>query len=308
MDVVADPSLADRRLRTLRGWSIASMVANAALIVTGGLVRLTKSGLGCPTWPKCKESYLPDQALGVHGVIEFANRTLTFVLIALAIVTFVMALRCVGPLRRPAVWATLAIGLGIIAQGIVGGLSVLSHLNPWVVSLHLLLSLALVALCTWVVHLTSPHRQVAVEGRGRLVGLATVAVGYVVTVLGAVVTGSGPNSGDDAVRRNGLDLLSTARVHAAAVWLLVILTVGTILLLRGQKAARMAVGLLVVELLMAAIGYAQYFNGLPFGLVIAHMTGVALFSIALAHLWFTLVPPARRVQRDDAAGRATVMQ
>lgn len=265
------------------------MVANAALIVTGGLVRLTKSGLGCPTWPKCKESYLPDPSLGGHGIIEFGNRTLTFVLVALALITYLRARQTRGPLRPLVSRISFGIGLGIIAQALIGGLSVLTRLNPWVVSLHLVASLVLVALCVWLVRICGGERDIDVPPLGRRVALATVAVGFVAMWLGTVVTGAGPNSGDDGARRSGLDLYLAARVHAVSVWVMVALTAASAWLLRRTRARAAAVGLLVAELVQGAIGYWQYFTGLPWWLVILHMLGVALVTIALCHLLFAVV-------------------
>src|SRR5689334_14636179 len=127
----------------LRPLALASLVANVALIVTGAAVRLTDSGLGCPTWPKCTDgSYTTTSAMGVHGVIEFGNRMLTFVLVALAVACFLGALGH-RPRRRSLVWLSVAVGFGIPMQGVVGGITVLTHLNPWVVGLHFLLSIAL---------------------------------------------------------------------------------------------------------------------------------------------------------------------
>src|SRR4029450_2064812 len=126
-------------------WAWAAVVANIVIVLTGGLVRLTGSGLGCPTWPRCTDdSFVPHRALGTHGVIEFGNRMLTYVLIAVVVATFVAVWRWAGStteLRRLA----LLIALGVPFQGVIGGITVLTDLNPWIVSLHLLLSMLLVA-------------------------------------------------------------------------------------------------------------------------------------------------------------------
>lgn len=284
MDVVSPPE----DLARIRRWAWVSAVANAGLIITGGLVRLTKSGLGCPTWPKCRESYLPDDALGIHGLIEFGNRALTFVLVALAIVTFVVALRSRGPVRRPAIGLSLGIGLGIIGQALVGGLTVLSKVNPWVVSLHLVLSLVLVALCLKLVDVATRRPALGVGRWARRVVLAVVVAAYVVMALGTVVTGAGPNSGDDAARRSGLDLYTTARIHAFAVWALVALSVVALALLWRTAARGPALNVVGIELFQGAIGYWQYFAGLSWGLVAFHMVGVAAFALAVPRLWFAV--------------------
>ena len=133
--------------KPIKRWAPASLAANVGIIWTGALVRLTKSGLGCPTWPQCNAgSYVPVPESGVHGVIEFTNRTLTFVLVALSIGLFLAALRAVRDGRRPRrlVPLTITIGLGIIAQAVIGGICVLTQLNPWVVGLHMVASVVLI--------------------------------------------------------------------------------------------------------------------------------------------------------------------
>jgi cytochrome c oxidase assembly protein subunit 15 len=131
-----------------RGWAWASLLANTIIIVTGGLVRLTASGLGCPTWPRCTDaSFVPHAALGWHGAIEFGNRMLTYVLIVVAIGTFIAIWRW----EHTSMFArrlAFAMGIGIPFQGVVGGITVLTDLNPWVVSLHMVLSMALVVAAT----------------------------------------------------------------------------------------------------------------------------------------------------------------
>lgn len=135
--------------RALRSWLWASLICNMGIIVTGAVVRLTASGLGCDTWPKCSaESYVPHGEAGIHGIIEFGNRTLTFVLIAAALGAFFAAWRGRGRGTK-LWWITLGVGLGIPFQGVIGGFTVWSDLNPYVVALHLLLSVALIVICVW---------------------------------------------------------------------------------------------------------------------------------------------------------------
>ena len=138
---MTDPALRHRQARWA-GW--ASLVANIGIVVTGGAVRLTGSGLGCPTWPRCtEEDFTPRGALDFHAAIEFGNRLLTFVLVAVAVLTFVAAVRT-G--RRHLVGLAVVLAAGIPLQAVIGGITVLTDLNPWIVSLHLLLSMALVGL------------------------------------------------------------------------------------------------------------------------------------------------------------------
>ena len=141
----------------LRRWAVVSLVMNIAIVVTGGLVRLTGSGLGCPTWPRCTEdSYVSHPQLGIHGAIEFGNRLFTLVLIIAAALTFVSAVlyREDGRPRRDLRWLTAGLAFGIPLQGVIGGISVLTQLNPYVVGLHLLLSMVLIALAVWLVRKT----------------------------------------------------------------------------------------------------------------------------------------------------------
>ncbi len=274
------------------GW--ANLVANIAIVVTGGAVRLTGSGLGCPTWPRCTdESYVVHGELGLHGAIEFGNRMLTFVLVVIAVACWVAALVPIlrdreGADRRPLVVATV-IALGIPAQAIIGGVTVRTDLNPWVVALHLLVSLAIIGACVLLVdHLAGRPRSRAAS-RSRLAALATFAVGWVVLYLGTVVTGSGPHSGDEDSRRTGLDPGTMSHLHAWAVYALVALTITTLLLARrdGNVPLRTAaLALLATECVQGVIGYTQYFLDLPTALVLLHMLGAALTAAGLA--WVVL--------------------
>ena len=141
----------------LRAWAIVSLVMNIAIVVTGGLVRLTGSGLGCPTWPRCTEdSYVSHPELGIHGAIEFGNRLFTLVLIIAAALTFISAMlyRENGRPRTDLRWLAAGLALGIPLQGVIGGITVLTQLNPYVVGLHLLLSMVLISLAVWLVRKT----------------------------------------------------------------------------------------------------------------------------------------------------------
>lgn len=274
----------------LRRWALASLLANMALVVTGGLVRVTGSGLGCSTWPQCEPgSYLPHPEAGGHAFIEFGNRLLTFVLVLVAIGTLYAAwqARDAGRPRRGVRNLALAGALGIPAQAVIGGFSVLTDLNPWVVGLHMVASIALIVIGVALVHQTFPVAPVPAAQPLRGLIQATFGLGIAVMLLGVVVTGAGPNSGDGGVTRNGLDLLMIARAHSLSVWLVVLLTAALIYFSRSEPAVRRAVLLLLgVELAQGAIGYAQYFLGLPPALVALHMLGTAAFSAALAHLWY----------------------
>ncbi len=271
----------------------ANLVANIGIVVTGGAVRLTGSGLGCPTWPRCTdESYLPHGELGVHGVIEFGNRLLTYVLVAIAVACWLAARNRRAEHPRAVRLATI-IALGIPAQAIIGGITVLTDLNPWVVAFHLLISMAIIGVCVILIdHVRGPGRDAA-DGLPARLAWATFGVGWVVLYLGTVVTGSGPHSGDLESRRTGLDPQVMSHVHAWAVYALVALTLA--LLWASRRAMRpvllRAAGmLLAVELLQGGIGFWQYFTDLPELLVGLHMLGAGITSAALT--WVVLA--ARR--------------
>jgi len=278
-------SILDRMHRWLWPLAVTNLVVNVLIVVTGGAVRLTDSGLGCPTWPRCTEqSYVAHRALGVHGVIEFGNRLLTWVLVAVAIACVLAAWRHGGRVLRYAV----AVALVVPAQAVVGGITVLTDLNPWIVALHLLVSMAIVGVCVLLLdELRGPARPAAAQAVRRTAVLV-LAVTWVVLYLGTVVTGSGPHSGDIDSRRTGLDPQLMSHVHAAAVYALVAVTLGLVVLAHraGNVVVRRAASvLLVVELLQSVVGFVQYFTDLPELLVATHMLGAALISAAATWAW-----------------------
>ena len=289
--------------RSVERWAWAAVVANTVIILTGGLVRLTGSGLGCPTWPKCTdESFVPHRELGLHGVIEFGNRMLTYVLIAVVVATFVAVWRWSRTNRDLRRLAAL-IALGVPFQGVIGGITVLTDLNPWIVSLHLLLSLALVAASVLLVVRVRGATSLAVAPRVRTLVVGTYAVLWAVVYLGTVVTGSGPHAGDDEAPRNMLDPQVMSHVHAVAVYVLVALTIGCCLLLRGTPLLRLAVGLLVAELAQGTIGFVQYFTDLPIALVAVHLVGAAVLVAVATRLLVETVTTRRPAV--DASSRST---
>jgi cytochrome c oxidase assembly protein subunit 15 len=295
------PEVTNRsRVALLRPLALASLIANIALVVTGAAVRLTGSGLGCPTWPKCTDaSYTTTAAMGINGAIEFGNRLLGIALGLIALATFIAAL-IERPRRRPLIWLSLAAGLGIPGQGVVGGISVLTDLNPWVVGLHFLLSMSLIAVtyALWRRTGESDERpEPLVPAPLRSLAWSTAAAAGAVIVLGVIVTGSGPHAGDANAKRNGLDPQAIAQAHADVVFLLIGLTVALCFALRAvgapQAAFRAAVTLLIIELGQGVIGFVQYFTNLPVLLVAAHMLGACLVWVAaLAVIWSLRTRPA----------------
>ncbi|WKU07404.1 heme A synthase [Micromonospora sp. HUAS LYJ1] len=278
----------------LRRLAYASIVANVAIVVTGGAVRLTASGLGCPTWPRCTDaSYTTTAEMGVHGVIEFGNRLLTFAVGAIALATL-LAVLAHRPRRPGLTGLAVAVFLGIPAQAVIGGITVLTDLNPWVVGLHFLASMAVIAAAyaLWrrIVDPDGPAVPV-VPGPLRTLARLTTAVSVAVLVVGTWVTGSGPHAGDHGAARNGLAPETISQVHADGVFLLIGLSVALVLALRAVGAtgpARAALVLVAVELGQGLIGFVQYFTHLPAVLVAAHMLGSCLVLLAtLAMLWST---------------------
>jgi heme a synthase len=305
------PRVSKRTL--LRPLALASLIANIGLVVTGAAVRLTRSGLGCPTWPKCTDdSYVTTPEMGLNGVIEFGNRVLGIVLGLIALACFIAAL-LEKPRRRSLVLLALAAGLGIPGQGVVGGISVLTDLNPWVVGLHFLLSMGLIALTYALWKRTAegdrPRRTLVPAPLPTLARLTALVSGAVI-VVGVIVTGSGPHAGDADAKRNGLDPELISQAHADLVFLLIGLSVALWFALRAVKAPAAAVraaGLLVVvELAQGLIGFVQYFTHLPVLLVGAHMLGACLVWVGTLNvLWSLRERPAHApaVQKPQPAAQ-----
>lgn len=294
---------------TLRRWAVANLVANMAIVWTGALVRLTGSGLGCSTWPQCEAgSYTPHPEAPWHAFVEFGNRLLTFVLIGISLATFLAARRALrAEAVRPLVpRLAFAVGLGIIAQAVIGGLSVLAQLNPWVVGLHMVVSVGLIVLCTKIVHEVF---GLPARGLGRTPWLLTQGVFWgsmLMMYLGTITSGAGPHSGDGAATRNGLAVTDVARLHSLTMW--VTLGLAGLLLIVGRSDRRLrgaVLGVLGAAALQAVIGYAQYLNGLPLGLVLAHMVGTTLYTVAVAHLWFGVGRSAQNSSGSIAAAMNT---
>ena len=278
--------------RTVRRLALASVVANAGIVVTGGAVRLTDSGLGCPDWPRCDGSRLtPTRESAGHAYIEFGNRMLTFVLVVIVAATLVAVVRQ-RPRRTPLVRLASLLVLGIPAQAVLGGITVLTGLNPWTVMAHFLLSMVLLSVAVAL-------HQRTVEGDGPTASLAppalrqlaygVLAVLGVTLVAGTVVTGSGPHSGDAKAARTGFNPESVSQLHADLVMLLIGLSVALWVALRAVGGPSRAAGILViVELGQGLIGWTQYFTDLPVALVAVHLLGACLVLIAACRVALSL--------------------
>jgi cytochrome c oxidase assembly protein subunit 15 len=301
--------------RALRWGTTAALVVSILIIVTGGVVRVTGSGLGCPTWPVCEAGSLTTTpALGIHGAIEFGNRALTSVLVA-AVGWAIVAARLQRVRQRPLTRLAWSQFWLVVVNAVAGGITVLVKLNPYVVALHFLLAFALLTTTTLTWHRA---RQSAAATPVRRAAGATswvlLAVTAVLVVLGTVVTGAGPHSGDSAeVHRIGVSWTTVTAVHGASAGAALVLAVVLLLQLRAGAAGtglaqrRVAV-LLAVLLAQAVVGIVQALTGVPGGLVVVHLLGASLVWVGVLRVLldthpalFGRVMPVRDVQPAAAA-------
>ena len=297
----------------LRPAALSALVANVGIVLTGGIVRITGSGLGCEHWPTCDGTSVVPRGgaeAGWHQFVEFGNRTLTFVVLATA-VWAVWAARRDAPHRRDL--RGLAWGLvgGVLGQAVLGGITVLTALNPLVVAGHFLVSTVLIAVAVVLADRAGdpdpPEPIPALRWLARLV----VPLAGAVLVLGTLVTATGPHAGDPGTPRLGLDIRTMAVAHADAVWALVALTIAMLVVARAlgaRRTARAAAVLLVVELAQGGVGYLQYAMGIPATLVSLHLLGACLVWVAALRVGLATAPepvvePA--VRRDAAPTAAT---
>ena len=274
-------SIANRLLPTL---TALLLFLQSALVVTGGAVRVTGSGLGCPTWPECVPgSYLPveGQAEGaLHAWIEFGNRLLTFALLIAAVATFVAVFRS---RRRDLRFLASTQILGILGQGVLGGITVLTDLNPLAVASHFILSIALIAAATSL-HSRRHHAQVrtsSTQVRISRISSLHVSLAFIAITIGTLVTGTGPHAGDIDAPRLDFAITTITRFHSAAVWILMICTVVFYLSpdLRYETKRWLKI-FFFLALLQGGFGYLQYFLGVPEGLVVMHLIGSVLVWIS----------------------------
>lgn len=274
---------------SFRAWALASVAANAGITVSGAAVRVTGSGLGCPTWPRCTpDSFVPvphPEVAMANMLVEFGNRLVTFLVLAVGVACVLSALR-LAPRRRSLLGLALLQPLGVLAQALWGGLVVRSMLNPFTVAVHFLISIALVAAC-WMLYQRTregdgPIRRVVHRDIRRL-GHVLIAAVSVLLLAGVVVTGTGPHSGDVLASRFDLDIESVVRLHADIAYLVVGLSFALAFALHvtdaPRTARRAALALLGIELLQGVIGYVQYFLAVPAFLVGLHVLGATLVWI-----------------------------
>ncbi|MGW7579083.1 COX15/CtaA family protein [Streptomyces sp. NPDC054765] len=280
----------------VRRAALATVVMAVIIVVTGGAVRLTQSGLGCTTWPTCTpDSLTPTPAMGINGIIEFSNRMLTDVLCAV-VGLFIIAARARHPRRRSLTrlgWAQFWL---VMSNAVIGGITVLTGLNPYIVSSHFLAATALltVALLSWkrASEGDEEPREVTARPVRQLAWLLVGATGAL-TVIGTVVTGAGPHAGDARkVHRIPLDWQEITQLHVDFVYIVIGLTVALWFTLRAVKAPaaprRLVLELLACLALQGVVGYVQYFMGLPEVVIGVHMLGSTLVWICVLRVALSL--------------------
>jgi cytochrome c oxidase assembly protein subunit 15 len=290
---------------SMRRLALAGVIADTVIMSTGAAVRLSASGLGCPDWPQCSAADVvasknAGQTL-LNTWIEFGNRLLNFPLVVIAALIFIAAwrFRLDGQRRRDLVWLGAAQPLGVVAQAVIGGIVVLTKLSPATVSIHFLVSAAVVAAavalhmrCAAIADTSLVPGTTPVRRDLRVISGALVAVTCLMLAAGTVVTGTGPLAGDAGVPRYPLPLEGITQFHADIGWLLAGLSIAMVLVLRLSAAPPRAIraGWIVLAALgsQGVIGYIQYFTHLPAGLVWVHVTGSVLVWIAVLRLYFTV--------------------
>lgn len=273
----------------------ALLVLQAGLVVTGGAVRLTGSGLGCPTWPECTDGSIGPEITQaedqLHAWIEFGNRLIAWLILILALaalVYIVKKLKNRNDFKRLRVLAILQI-LGFLGQVVLGGITVLTKLNPISVSAHFVLTLPLIAGALAIRHRVLDRPVLQLQPMTRTVTKVVTALSFVVLLLGVVVTGTGPHAGDADAKRYPFNFEAVSILHADSVIALICLAIALYLVVKVSESAevkklfgRMILIFLAICLAQGAIGYLQYLTGLPELLVGAHLLGATLVWI---HAW-----------------------
>ena len=285
------PTTIDRRLRFF-AW--LSLGVQLLIVLTGGAVRLTASGLGCPTWPQCTaDSFVTTPEMGIHGIIEFGNRLLFFVIQIIAIITFLLIVRMRRE-RRDLFWLALIPCFSIVFQAILGGITVLTNLNPYVVGLHFLVSVVLVVVAAVFVYRVyyGPRAEAVIVPRWfLLLTHATSAFVAIAVILGIITTGSGPHAGDGGAARNGLNSELLQHLHSwpayAAFASTVLLVVGAFRV-GNPLLKRFTVLLIAIEVAQIAVGLTQARLGLPEPLVAAHMVLACALAAAMTAVVLSL--------------------
>lgn len=303
--MTSDTSLNPISLKTWQHRTlVANLVAQTGIVLTGAIVRLTASGLGCPTWPECVEGSISptsEQTESWHKYVEFGNRLLTFVLLIIALLAIVAirqhnSARAASGLakRRPLMFLAVGSLAGIFAQAILGGITVLTGLHPLTVAAHFMVSIGLITLAQ--ILLTKAQEPddapvVSLVPRAFAIGMRVhIWLALSLLAVGTLVTGSGPHAGDSAeIVRLNFDERTISSIHADIVFLFVGLTVGLLIALTATNSSaniiRSAWIVLAICIVQGVIGYTQYFTGLPWALVAVHVLGACLLWIATVRFY-----------------------
>lgn len=299
------PTTVDRRVRVV-AW--LNLVAQTVLVGTGGAVRLTGSGLGCPTWPRCTEdSFVSTPEMGIHGVIEFGNRTLFFVLQIIAIFALLFVLKYRAQ-RRDLFVLTLIPACSVLFQAVIGGITVWSGLNPYVVGLHFVLSIGLVVAAAVLVFRVYAGNGVRTRVAPRWLAGVTHAASFFVAVtivVGILTTGSGPHAGDKGAARNGLDPEVLQHVHSWPAYItlgLTVVIVAAAWLVPVPSLRMSSLLLLAVEGVQIVVGVAQARLGLPEILVGLHMVLACVLAAAMTLTVLNLKAAAPVPVESEPAG------
>lgn len=293
---------------SLKTWQrrtlVANLVAQTGIVLTGAIVRLTASGLGCPTWPECVEGSISptsEQTESWHKYVEFGNRLLTFVLLIVALLAIVAirqhnSARAANGLAKRRSLTFLAVGslAGIFAQAILGGITVLTGLHPLTVAAHFMVSIGLITLAQTLLTKAKESDDapvVSLVPKAIAIGMRVhIWLALSLLAVGTLVTGSGPHAGDTAeIVRLNFDERTISSIHADIVFLFVGLTVGLLIALAATNSnaniIRSAWIVLAICIVQGIIGYTQYFTGLPWALVAVHVLGACLLWIATVRFY-----------------------
>lgn len=300
IDPVRLPRLSPRAYRRI---TLVALLAQVFITVSGAAVRLTGSGLGCSDWPTCENNRVV-APFEYHAMIEFVNRTVTG-LVSVAVILAVLGSLIRSPRRRDLTWLSLGLVGGVIGQIVLGGLTVLFELRPPFVIAHFALSIVLIW-NAFVLHERSKFAQSpalpVVPRNVRILGRLLVIASAIAMFTGTIVTGTGPHGGDETVERLSFDITTVARLHSITVWLFLALAVVTLFVLHRTGAPlgvdRRAKYLVAAIVVQGAIGYIQYFNSVPPGLVLLHIFGSVI--VWLSALSFDLALIARPLEAETA--------
>ncbi len=273
-------------IKTYRVLTIIALFFLSAIIFTGVSVRVTGSGLGCPTWPKCtSDSFTPHDATATHAMIEFGNRLFTGA-VSISVILAVAGSLLRHPRSRKLIWLSLSLVAGVIAQIVIGGITVLVDLHPLAVGSHMLASIVLITFSSILVVASKYENPPSLKPLLKNTIQRFIAIwASIVVVLGVFVTAAGPHAGDETVPRLEADIEDLARFHSLSAWVLLALVVFA--LIKNQEKPKSLKILLFLILVQGAWGYAQYALQVPAWMVAVHVLLATLLFIAVCFYWTT---------------------